>query len=37
LPGYSEGVFLAQDDAENSRGHYFKIVDLRAIGQALEP
>ncbi len=35
LPGYPSGVFLAQDDAEDSGGQNFKIVDLDAIREAL--
>jgi len=35
LPGYPDGVFLAQDDAEDSGGQNFKIVDLGAIRAAL--
>lgn len=36
LPGYPSGVFLAQDDAEDSGGQNFKIVDLDAIRAAIE-
>jgi 3-phytase len=36
LPGYPEGVFLAQDDAEDSGGQNFKIVDLAAVRAAIE-
>jgi len=35
LPGYPDGVFLAQDDAEDSGGQNFKIVDLAAIRAAI--
>lgn len=35
LPGYPGGVFLAQDDAEDTGGQNFKIVDLNAIDAAL--
>lgn len=36
LPGYGDGVFLAQDDAEDSGGQNFKIVDLGAVRTAIE-
>lgn len=36
LPGYPGGVFLAQDDAEDSGGQNFKLVDLGAVRAALE-
>ncbi|WP_420331762.1 phytase [Oceanicaulis alexandrii] len=35
LPGYPEGVFLAQDDAEDTGGQNFKLADLAAIRAAL--
>lgn len=35
LPGYPQGVFLAQDDAEDSGGQNFKLTDLAAIRAAL--
>jgi 3-phytase len=35
LPGYPEGLFLAQDDAEDTGGQNFKIVDLGAIRAAI--
>lgn len=35
LPGHPEGVFLAQDDEEDSGGQNFKIADLAAIRAAL--
>ncbi len=36
LPGHSEGLFLAQDDAEDTGGQNFKIVDLRAVREAVD-
>ena len=36
LPGYPEGLFLAQDDAEDTGGQNFKIVDLTDVRLALE-
>lgn len=35
LPGHPEGVFLAQDDEEDSGGQNFKMTDLAAIRTAL--
>lgn len=35
LPGFPDGVFLAQDDAEDSGGQNFKIVDLGRIREAV--
>jgi len=35
LPGFPNGVFMAQDDVEDSGGQNFKIVDLGAIRDAL--
>jgi 3-phytase len=36
LPGFPDGVFIAQDDEEDSGGQNFKIADLGAIRTALE-
>lgn len=36
LPGHPEGIFLAQDDAEDSGGQNFKLVDLRDVRIAVE-
>jgi 3-phytase len=35
LPGHPEGVFLAQDDEEDTGGQNFKVTDLAAIRAAL--
>lgn len=36
LPGFPDGIFIAQDDEEDSGGQNFKFVDLGAIRSALE-
>lgn len=36
LPGYPSGVFLAQDDSEDSGGQNFKLVDLGTLRAAIE-
>lgn len=35
LPGYPEGVFIVQDDADDEGGQNFKIIDWRDIAAAL--
>lgn len=36
LPGFPDGIFIAQDDEEDSGGQNFKIADLAAVRAALE-
>ncbi|MGX6646735.1 phytase [Maricaulaceae bacterium MS644] len=36
LPGFPDGIFIAQDDEEDTGGQNFKIADLGAIRTALE-
>lgn len=36
LPGFADGIFIAQDDEEDSGGQNFKIADLTAVRAALQ-